>query len=172
MRCAAGVDHRKTAHFSMVSEFQNIFELLFIFLLTMVEQTFIMLIYQSRTNVYKASGSHSGGRIYRRIQVVIMKTRHLKIVNPVRFFIFVLICSMLIIFAGYSLIGAGQAEAATVNTYKQVVIHEGDNLWDIVEKYNPDVHKSYTQIVHDIEETNDVDANSLQPGDMIFVPIY
>lgn len=101
-----------------------------------------------------------------------MKRRHLKIVNPIRFFIFVLLCIMIIVFAGYSIMGAGQAEAAAVNTYKQVVIHEGDNLWDIVEKYNPDVHKSYREIIHDIEETNDVDANCLQPGDMIFVPIY
>lgn len=63
MRCTAGVDHRKTAHFSMVSEFQNIFELLFIFLLTTVEQTFIMLIYQSRTNVYKARRTDLRGNI-------------------------------------------------------------------------------------------------------------
>ena len=102
----------------------------------------------------------------------IMKKRHLKVVNPVRFFIFVLICIMIMVFAGYTLIGAGSADAATVNTYAQVVIHEGDNLWDIVEKYNPDVHKSYHEIIYEIEETNDIDVNNLQPGDMVFIPVY
>ena len=101
-----------------------------------------------------------------------MKRRHLKIVNPFRFFIFVLISTMIIIFAGYSIIGAGNADAAAVRTYKQVVIHEGDNLWDIVEECNPGVHKSTREIINEICETNDVDINDVQPGDMIFVPIY
>lgn len=101
-----------------------------------------------------------------------MKTRHLKVVNPVRFFIFILISIMIMAFAGYSLIGAGHADAAAVHTYKQVVIHDGDNLWDIVEKYNPDVHKSTREIIYEICETNDIEADEIQPGDMIFVPIY
>ena len=101
-----------------------------------------------------------------------MRKGHLRIVNPVRFFIFVFICVMVIIFAGYGLAGAGNADAATVNTYAQVVIHEGDNLWDIVEEYNPDVHKSTREIIKDICETNDIDVNDIQPGDMIFVPVY
>ena len=101
-----------------------------------------------------------------------MRTRHYRIVNPVRFFIFILISIMIITFAGYSLIGAGRADAASVHTYKQVVIHEGDNLWDIVEKYNPDVHKSTREIIYEICETNDIEADEIQPGDMSFVPIY
>lgn len=101
-----------------------------------------------------------------------MKKRHLVIVNPVRFFIFILLSIMILVFAGYSIVGAGSADAATVNTYAQVVIHEGDTLWDIVEKYNPDVNKSYQEIIHDISETNDIDVNNIQPGDMIFVPVY
>ena len=101
-----------------------------------------------------------------------MKTKHLRIVNPVRFFIFILISIMIIVFAGYSIIGAGRADAAAVKTYKQVVIHEGDNLWDIVEECNPDTGKSTRSIIGEICETNDIDVNDIQPGDMIFVPIY
>ena len=101
-----------------------------------------------------------------------MKTRHLKIVNPVRFFLFVLISIMIIVFAGYSIIGAGRADAATVKTYKQVVIHEGDNLWDIAEECNPDTNRSIRSIISEICETNDVTINDIQPGDMIFVPVY
>ena len=101
-----------------------------------------------------------------------MRTRHLKIVNPVRFFAFILISIMIIAFAGYSILGASHAEAAAVKTYKQVVIHEGDSLWGIADKYNQDVRKSTAEIVNEICETNDVDLNDVQPGDMIFVPLY
>lgn len=101
-----------------------------------------------------------------------MKERHLIIVNPVRFFIFILLCIMITVFAGYSILGAGHADAAAVNTYAQVVIHEGDNIWDIVEEYNPNVHKSTRAIINEICETNDIDINDIQPGDMIFVPVY
>lgn len=100
-----------------------------------------------------------------------MKSRHLKVVNPVRFFIFILISIMIIAFAGYSIAGA-RAEAAAVHTYAQVVIHEGDTLWDIVEEYNPNVHKSTRAIIREISETNDIDVNNIQPGDRIFVPVY
>ena len=79
---------------------------------------------------------------------------------------------MIMAFAGYSIIGAGNADAAAVRTYKQVVIHEGDNIWDIAEKYNPDASKSTRSIVSEICETNDIDISDVQPGDMIFVPIY
>ncbi len=101
-----------------------------------------------------------------------MKSRHLKIVNPVRFFIFILICIMIIAFAGYSILGAARADAASVKTYKQVVICEGDNLWDIVEELNPDVNMGTWKIIDEICETNDIDLNNIQPGDTIFVPIY
>ena len=100
------------------------------------------------------------------------RRHHYKIVNPFRFFVFVLICIMMLIFAGYSLIGAANADAAAVRTYRQVVIQEDDNLWSIVERYNPDANINVRNAVYDIYEINDIDANDVQPGDKIFVPIY
>ena len=111
--------------------------------------------------------------IYRKIRVIIMKTRrNYRIVKPVRFFIFVLICIMVIMFAGYSIMSGSKAEAATASTYARVVIQENDTLWDLVESYNPDVRISYQEIIHNICETNDVDVNDLQPGDVVFIPVY
>ena len=71
-----------------------------------------------------------------------MKQRkhHYRIVDPVRFFLAVVISIMILIFAGYSIIGATQAQAAAIRTYKQVTIQDGDNLWNLVEAYNPDSH--------------------------------
>lgn len=97
---------------------------------------------------------------------------HYRIANPVRFFIFILICTLMIMFAGYSILGAGHADAAAVRTYAQVTINDGDNLWSIVEQYNPDSNINVQNAIYDIYEINDITADDLQPGDKIFVPIY
>ena len=97
---------------------------------------------------------------------------HYRIADPVRFFIFILISIMILSFAGYSIIGAGNAEAAAVRTYAQVTIQDGDNLWDLVEQFNPDANIDVRYAIYDICEINDIDADSIKPGDTIFVPVY
>ena len=109
------------------------------------------------------------------LQVTVMRANtghHYKIVNPVRFFIFVLLVIMIMVFGVYSVIGASDAEAAVVRTYAQVTIQDGDNLWDIIEEYNPDANINVRDAVYDIYEINDIDDCSVNPGDTIFVPIY
>ena len=109
------------------------------------------------------------------LQVTVMRANtghHYKIVNPVRFFIFVLLVIMIMVFGVYSVIGASDAEAAVVRTYAQVTIQDGDNLWDIIEEYNPDANIDVRDAVYDIYEINDIDDCSVNPGDTIFVPIY
>ena len=101
-----------------------------------------------------------------------MSNRHYRIVKPVRFFLFVLISIMIIIFAGYSILNIGKAQAATINTYERVVVQENDTLWDLAETYNPDVKVSYQKIIHDICETNDIESGDIHPGDILFIPVY
>ena len=100
------------------------------------------------------------------------RRHHYRIVNPVRFFMFIVLSIMILIFAGYSVIGAADAEAASVRNYVQVTITEGDNLWSIVERYNQDAHIDVQSVIYDIYEINDIDADDIQPGDEIFIPIY
>ena len=97
---------------------------------------------------------------------------HYRIVKPFRFFLFVVISIMIIIFAGYTAIGAGNAEAAAVRTYVQVTIDEGDSLWSIVERCNKDAHIDVQSAIYDVYEINDIDAADIQPGDKLFIPIY
>lgn len=101
-----------------------------------------------------------------------MKRRHYRIVSPVRFFIFVMISIMIIVFAGYSLLSIGQAEAASANTYERVVVQENDTLWGLAEMYNPDADVSYRDIVHDICEVNDIGSGEIHPGDIVLIPVY
>ena len=104
--------------------------------------------------------------------VLDMKGRRYKIVNPARFFVFVLICVLTIVFAGYTLINLGSAEASSVSTYQQVIIDSNDSLWEVAAEHcqsNMDVR----DYIDDICETNDITSNDvLQPGQVIFVPIY
>lgn len=97
---------------------------------------------------------------------------HYRIANPIRFFIFVLVCILVIAFAGISIVGAADAEASDIRTYRQVVIQEDDNLWNLVERYNPDANINVRDAVYDIYEINDIDADDIQPGDEIFIPVY
>ncbi len=94
------------------------------------------------------------------------------IVNPVRFFIFVLVSTLIIAFAGYSLLSIGNAEAAQADTYAQVVIQEDDTLWDIATAYNPEYRGDVRNLICDIYEINDIGADDIHPGDIVFVPIY
>ncbi len=100
------------------------------------------------------------------------RRHHYRIADPVRFFIFILICTMIIAFAGYTVISSGKAEAAAVNTYAQVTVQENDSLWGLVEKFNPDANIDVQSVIYDIYEINDIEAGSIQPGDTIFIPVY
>ena len=100
------------------------------------------------------------------------RKHHYRIVKPFRFFLFVVISIMVIVFAGYTAIGAGNAEAAAVRSYVQVTIDEGDNLWSIVERCNKDAHIDVQSAVYDVYEINDIDAADILPGDKLFSPVY
>ena len=100
------------------------------------------------------------------------RRHHYRIVNPVRFFIFVVISIMIVIFAGYSIMGISDANAAAVRTYKQVVIQDGDNLWDLIESYNPGANIDVRDAIYDVYEINDISECDVQPGETIFIPIY
>ena len=101
-----------------------------------------------------------------------MKGRHYRIVNPVRFFIFICICVFTIVFSAYTLININSAQASSVNTYQQVVVHDNGTLWDIAEDYcksNMDIR----DYIDDICDVNDISSNDvLYEGEIIFVPIY
>ena len=100
------------------------------------------------------------------------KRHHYRIVDPVRFFLAVVISIMILIFAGYSVIGAARVQAAAIRTYTQVTIQEGDSLWNLVKMYNPDSHIDIRDAIYDVYEINDIDESDIRPGEKVFIPIY
>ena len=130
----------------------------------------------NRTNVYNANITNKrSGNVQSKKMVIDMtdnRRHHYRIVKPVRFFMFIVISIMILVFAGYSVAGAADAEAATVRNYVQVTISEGDSLWSIVERYNEDAHIDVQSVIYDVYEINDIDAADIQPGDKLFIPVY
>lgn len=94
-----------------------------------------------------------------------------RIVKPIRFFVFILICVISVTFVGISIINNNHASASSVSTYKQVVVQTDGTLWDIAEDYCSNEMDIRTYI-RDICEINDINPENLRAGDEIFVPIY
>ncbi|MDD5823673.1 MAG: LysM peptidoglycan-binding domain-containing protein [Firmicutes bacterium] len=95
-----------------------------------------------------------------------------KIVSPVRFFIFVLLTTMILVFGLVTVFTSARTEAATINSFVQVEINENDTLWTIATEYADD-SMDIRKFIDELREINDIDANdSIHPGDQIFIPIY
>ena len=98
--------------------------------------------------------------------------RRYKIVKPFRFFIFVLICIISLVFTGYGILGLARADAESLTEYVEVKIQDNDTLWNIVETYNAGSDINIRTAIYDIYEVNNINAGDIHPGDIILVPIY
>ena len=127
------------------------------FIISLSEQSFRKMVIKMRER--NANTSKSNKRRY-------------KIVKPFRFFIFVLICLMAVVLAGYGIIGSVRADAEPHVDYSKVKIQADDTLWDIVETYNSDADIDIRSALYDIYEINDISAGDIHPGDVILVPVY
>ncbi len=101
-----------------------------------------------------------------------MRGHRYRIVNPLRFFIFILVTVMFVAFFSISVINSNKAEAASIDTFMQVEIQEYDSLWSLAEQYC-NVNMDLRDYIDDICDINDIDSNDmLHPGDVLFVPLY
>ena len=96
-----------------------------------------------------------------------------RIVSPIRFFIFIFIIIMSLILSVYAFVGAADTEASATESFRIVSVHEGDTLWTLAEDYSvaSGIDQDVRQIVATICDTNDIEPDSVQPGDTIFVPV-
>lgn len=96
--------------------------------------------------------------------------KHYRITNPIRFFIFVTIVTVSLVFATYTFLGFGYTEAAVTETYKVVQVKVNDTLWTIADEYC-DPSADTRDTVKQICEINDISADEIQPGDTVIVPV-
>lgn len=128
-----------------------------------------MRIYRRRTDVHASCIDKHIGQVS---EMEENRRHHYRIVKPVRFFLFIVISITILVFAGYTVIGAGNAEAAAVRTYAQVTVDEGDSIWSIVERCNKGANIDVQSAIYDVYEINDIDASDIRPGDKLFIPVY
>ncbi|RFU61229.1 cell division suppressor protein YneA [Peribacillus glennii] len=70
----------------------------------------------------------------------------------------------------FSLLLSLKSEQENLDNYQSVKVASGETLWQLAERYET-VNLSRTDFISWIEEQNDISAESLQPGDRIFIPI-
>ena len=97
-------------------------------------------------------------------------TKKYKVVNKLRFTIFVVIMILLITtFANFAL-GLNTANSLTRLTYMDYEITAGDTLWTIAETYMTDVF-DIREAVYELCQLNDIRAGELYVGMTIQIPI-
>lgn len=77
----------------------------------------------------------------------------------------------IIISLGYTL---NIAEGASKTEYTAVTVSYGDTLWSIAKEYNEehlDSKEDVRTIVYVILNENNIDANKIYPGQIIYIPL-
>lgn len=97
--------------------------------------------------------------------------KNIRIISKVRFTIFLVVLMLI----GSSIVGlisgSGIANSLSTNQYYFVEIESGDTIWDIAESYRPD-DMDVRKVVFDICKVNDIEADDVQDGMNIIVPVY
>ena len=97
--------------------------------------------------------------------------RKMRIASKFRFTIFAVIVLLTVFTVFSTLAGFNTANSLSMDQYRCVEVESGDTLWSIAAEYAPD-NKDVRQIVYDICETNDIQANDIASGQKILVPVY
>lgn len=76
------------------------------------------------------------------------------------------------IFATTTVLGSNISDSMTKQTYTEVEIAIGDNLWNLAADFGP-ANQDPRDVVYAIRAINELDsASSIQPGQTILIPTY
>ena len=96
--------------------------------------------------------------------------KHYRIKSKGRFFLFVALCLLIVCGSVTAVVGFPAAHAASADEYVEVVVRNGDTLWNIARTYGP-AHTDTRIVVYNIERVNGISADSLMPGQILLVPV-
>lgn len=94
-----------------------------------------------------------------------------RIKSRTRFTLFIAIALILIVTMANTILGFNDASSMTLQEYISIEIEAGDTLWQIASDYMPD-DMDPRMAVHKLCQINSIDAEMLQPGQIIKVPVY
>ncbi|NLT47942.1 MAG: LysM peptidoglycan-binding domain-containing protein [Clostridiales bacterium] len=99
-----------------------------------------------------------------------MKKRY-RIKSKFRFCLSLTIMLIILISVTGNVIGTNQAVSMTKPVYTEIMIVNGDTLWDLAKAYGPE-DQDVRKIVHAICQINDISADKIQSGQKILIPRY
>ena len=94
-----------------------------------------------------------------------------RINNRFRFITFMALMMVITVFAATTMFGFNEADSLSTPSHVIVKVQPGDTLWDIADDYGPD-DVDIRRVVYEICKLNDVNANSIHPGQTLIVPEY
>ena len=95
--------------------------------------------------------------------------KRIVIKNRFRFTLFLLVMFMLISLWSYSFFNIGRVYSKSEIEYVSYIVDNGETLWDIAEKNNPD-DKDIRKVVYEIQKYNNI-GSSLSVGQEIKIPL-
>ena len=94
-----------------------------------------------------------------------------RIVNKLRFTTFMTAFVLLAIVCFSSVLGYNDVSASDNKQYEEYFVQAGDTLWDIASQFKPsDIN--IKKFIYEIQIHNNTDAEHLQAGQTIEIPIY
>lgn len=98
-------------------------------------------------------------------------TKKYRINSKFRFTLFMAVIILCLFATIGTVFGFNNANGAAFNQYYVVEVESGDTLWNIASEYGPD-NKDVRKIIHEICDINEIDAEHLEAGQKIVVPVY
>ena len=54
----------------------------------------------------------------------------------------------------------------------RVVVSRGDNLWNLVQEYNPEYKGDIREAIDQVQKINGIQGANIQPGDVLMIPVH
>lgn len=99
-----------------------------------------------------------------------MKKKY-RIKSKLRFTLFMTLMILFVFSTAGTVFGAYNSQSLMKPVYSEILVQSGDTLWNLAQEFGPD-DKDTRFIIHEICRINDLQADSIYPGQKILIPAY
>lgn len=83
--------------------------------------------------------------------------------------VFFLVCSSFFIFGNFSASAHNDEATSSAIYYRSILIHSGDTLWEIAEKYKGEEYDSTEAYISVLKSINNLETNQLEAGQYLII---
>lgn len=95
--------------------------------------------------------------------------RHLRVLPCLALVLCLILLGMGINFLISTNAAASNSEAIPM---ARVVVSRGDNLWNLVQEYNPEYKGDIREAIDQVQKINGIQGANIQPGDVLMIPVH